>query len=305
MTNEERKQHTRKKAEVFAAQYKAGKTLQEIGDANGISRERVRQILKKVGVTGEMGGQAIAAKQRAEKAQSMKEANFFEQYGMTQADWLEFKQTKATKNTKGLCRGNPSKVVEPLGTVLNNIIGRCYSDRHGAFYYYGLAGIRCYADWMGYGGFERFKAWAEANGYQPGLEIDRIDGSKHYTPDNLRWVTREENYANRAERGEKLKFVATYDPRCTPDRDSNEERKARASYLLNQRAQGIKPEPRVYVMRSNRKNKLGVRGVRKVYNKYEVIFQGQYLGSFSSPEEAQARYLAEVSDHYHCAVAVA
>lgn len=37
--------------EMMAAMYVAGKTLQEIGDANGVTRERVRQVLSKQGVS--------------------------------------------------------------------------------------------------------------------------------------------------------------------------------------------------------------------------------------------------------------
>ena len=38
-----------------------------------------------------------------------------------------------------------------------------------------------------------FKAWAEENGYQPGLTIDRIDNDKGYSPRNCQWITLAEN----------------------------------------------------------------------------------------------------------------
>lgn len=41
--------------------YKAGRTLQEIGDMYGLSRERVRQIIKRHGLTGESGGQFVTS----------------------------------------------------------------------------------------------------------------------------------------------------------------------------------------------------------------------------------------------------
>lgn len=43
-----------------------------------------------------------------------------------------------------------------------------------------------------------FIAWALSNGYKDGLQIDRIDNSKGYSPDNCRWVTPKENCQNRS-----------------------------------------------------------------------------------------------------------
>ena len=51
------------KATQMASYYTAGETLQQIGDRYGITRERVRQLIKQVGLAGKDGGQA--AKSRA------------------------------------------------------------------------------------------------------------------------------------------------------------------------------------------------------------------------------------------------
>lgn len=40
----------------MAEMYKEGKTMQEIGDMYGMSRERVRQLVRKVGVSGKSLG---------------------------------------------------------------------------------------------------------------------------------------------------------------------------------------------------------------------------------------------------------
>jgi len=45
--------------------------------------------------------------------------------------------------------------------------------------------------------FIAFSKWASENGYQEGLEIDRTDNDKGYSPENCRWVTRLVNVNNR------------------------------------------------------------------------------------------------------------
>lgn len=42
-----------------------------------------------------------------------------------------------------------------------------------------------------------FIDWAVANGYQEGLQLDRIDNDRGYSPENCKWVTPKENANNR------------------------------------------------------------------------------------------------------------
>lgn len=44
--------------------------------------------------------------------------------------------------------------------------------------------------------FVTFYDWAISNGWYDGAEIDRIDNSKGYSPDNCRWVSRSTNMRN-------------------------------------------------------------------------------------------------------------
>jgi hypothetical protein len=80
-------------------------------------------------------------------------------------------------------------------------------------------GIRVCPEWIA--GFESFRDWATANGYDEKLSIDRIDNNGNYEPSNCRWVTRSQN--NRNTRNTRYvtafgetKCVAEWaeDPRC-------------------------------------------------------------------------------------------
>jgi hypothetical protein len=52
--------------------------------------------------------------------------------------------------------------------------------------YYGK-GIRVCSEWES---FVTFREWAENNGYENNLSIDRINGDGNYEPNNCRWATR-------------------------------------------------------------------------------------------------------------------
>ncbi len=71
----------------------------------------------------------------------------------------------------------------------------CYYTKHVNYKNYGGRGISICSEWKT--NFEVFYNWSVANGYEQGLEIDRIDNYKGYSPDNCRYVTREENNNNK------------------------------------------------------------------------------------------------------------
>ncbi|HHL4985314.1 hypothetical protein [Escherichia coli] len=82
-----------------------------------------------------------------------------------------------------------------LYEVFKGMKTRCRkSDKNPKNKHYKDKGIAICDEWLN--DSSRFIEWALNNGYQEGLEIDRIDNDKGYSPDNCRWVTHAENMRN-------------------------------------------------------------------------------------------------------------
>lgn len=72
---------------------------------------------------------------------------------------------------------------------------RCEDPTHRGYERYGARGIKVCERWSGPDGFENF--FEDMGVCPPGYQLDRIDGTKGYSPDNCRWASLEIQNRNR------------------------------------------------------------------------------------------------------------
>lgn len=108
---------------------------------------------------------------------------------------IERSSTKHGEARKG--KGKHTK----LYFVWAQMRARCVCKREGtgAYKHYASRGVSVCQEWQDYA---VFREWAMANGYQEGLEIDRIDADGNYEPSNCRWITPADNRRRAVQRRE-------------------------------------------------------------------------------------------------------
>lgn len=82
----------------------------------------------------------------------------------------------------------------PLYDVWGKIKSRCFKETDKDYSDYGGRGITMCDEWRI--DFKAFYDWAMDNGWQKGLETDRIVNSGNYEPANCRFVTRSQQMRN-------------------------------------------------------------------------------------------------------------
>lgn len=83
----------------------------------------------------------------------------------------------------------------PLYNIWSGLKNRCFNPNLYSYKDYGGRGISVCEEWRN--NFQSFYDWATKNGWEKGLEINRINNNGNYEPSNCNFVTSKINSRNR------------------------------------------------------------------------------------------------------------
>lgn len=96
--------------------------------------------------------------------------------------------------------------------VVDGVIRRCHDTNKDNYKHYGAKGIFVCGEWRS--NREIFCEWLEENGYREGLQIDRIDNDKGYSPENCRLLPQSFNSINKVGFGQLNCNGVTFRAKC-------------------------------------------------------------------------------------------
>src|ERR1035438_4211230 len=114
------------------------------------------------------------------------------------------------------------EALSKLARVWGQMLTRCYDQENAKWERYGGRGVAVCKEWHS---CDEFTHWALANGYEPGLQIDRKDNDGDYCESNCHWITGKQNCRNKSNNrnftiGGVTQCLAAWmeNPRCTVTR---------------------------------------------------------------------------------------
>ena len=108
---------------------------------------------------------------------------------------LKKKMMSAKQFKHGDAGGRKSESTR-LYRIWRGMISRCYTPSATEYEYYGGRGISVCDAWRN--NYSEFRCWALSNGYNDDLTIDRINNNSDYSPNNCRWISKQDQMLNKS-----------------------------------------------------------------------------------------------------------